>query len=98
MLRFHLFGFSHCGIRGKVADQLAKRAIREGTDSDFKVPFFDLCSILKLHLSTSFDNYIEYSSQIIKEPTTSIIFIPGAANLGFTICISLAILSLLLTV
>lgn len=55
---------SHCGIRGnETADRLAKRAIREGSETNFKIPYSDLFYIPKSHLNDNFDRYIKRSSR-----------------------------------
>ncbi|XP_018406602.1 PREDICTED: uncharacterized protein LOC108782745 [Cyphomyrmex costatus] len=46
---------SHRGIEGnEKADQLAKRAIRCGIEPNFKVPYSDLCAVIKEKISNSF--------------------------------------------
>ncbi|KYM96273.1 PREDICTED: uncharacterized protein LOC108779613 [Cyphomyrmex costatus] len=54
---------SHRGIKGnETADELAKKAIREGIDSNFKVPYSDLYIIPKRQLDRNFEDYLKQSS------------------------------------
>ncbi|KYQ59915.1 hypothetical protein ALC60_01010 [Trachymyrmex zeteki] len=59
---------SHCGIQdNEIADQLAKKAIGEGAESNFMTPYSDLFSIPRMRLSKAFDSYIERTSRITGE-------------------------------
>ncbi|KYN00602.1 Gag-Pol polyprotein [Cyphomyrmex costatus] len=50
---------SHSGITGnEKADQLAKRAIRKGIEPNFKVPYSDICAIIKHKISENFYQHL----------------------------------------
>ncbi|KYN22427.1 Gag-Pol polyprotein [Trachymyrmex cornetzi] len=59
---------SHRGISGnEKADQLAKRAIRQGIvtiERNFKVPYSDLCAVIKQEISDNFYLYLESQADI----------------------------------
>ncbi|XP_018367425.1 PREDICTED: uncharacterized protein LOC108763958 [Trachymyrmex cornetzi] len=56
---------SHRGISGnEKADQLAKRAIRQGIERNFKVPYSDLCAVTKQEISDNFYLYLESQADI----------------------------------
>ncbi|XP_018366329.1 PREDICTED: uncharacterized protein LOC108763321 [Trachymyrmex cornetzi] len=51
---------SHKGITGnEKADQLAKRAIRQGIEPNFKVPYSDMSAVIKQRISDNFYRHLE---------------------------------------
>ncbi|XP_018305536.1 uncharacterized protein [Mycetomoellerius zeteki] len=56
---------SHRGIEGNErADQLAKRAIRQGIEPNFKVPYSDLSAVIKQQTLDNFYLYLESMADI----------------------------------
>ena len=55
---------SHYGIQSnEIVDQLAKRAIHEGLDTNFKAPYSDLFHISKKCLNADFKSFIKRTSR-----------------------------------
>ncbi|KYQ53563.1 Gag-Pol polyprotein, partial [Trachymyrmex zeteki] len=55
---------SHKGIAGnEKADNLAKRAIRQGIEPNFKVPYSDICAVIKQRISDNFYRHLESMAQ-----------------------------------
>ncbi|KYN17866.1 hypothetical protein ALC57_09859 [Trachymyrmex cornetzi] len=46
------------------ADQLAKRAIRQSIEPNFKVPYSDLCAVIKQRITDNFYRHLEITADI----------------------------------
>ncbi|XP_018315708.1 RNA-directed DNA polymerase from mobile element jockey-like [Mycetomoellerius zeteki] len=76
---------SHRGVEGnEKADQLAKRAIRQGIEPNFKVPYSDLCAVIKQNITDSAYHYLE-SQADIKGSYFFSTFLRGPLNPGITV-------------
>ncbi|KYN02596.1 hypothetical protein ALC62_06579 [Cyphomyrmex costatus] len=56
---------SHCGVTSnEKADQLAKQAIIKGIESNFKVPYSDICAVIKYKITENFYQHIVSLSDV----------------------------------